>query len=221
MSAGRIHCVTDANPSDLPGEPARTIVSLLLVIHLFCLATVLSANLAPSPLQLRLVETLAPYTRLICIDPDSRRYHLTHAVPDDDDHLLDVTLSEEGNRSVVFPDVGWRGSPRRERYQALAELLAFFARRDGEESAALLARSAGRAVMIQEGATRAVVRCRRRRPQPTVLPPRSAANPPDPRAEEYLEDVYTADVWIDPDGSVQLVRRVTAREVAPAVPAKP
>ena len=42
----------------------RSVISLALCIHLFCMATVLASNFRRSPLQARLVSIFAPYTNV-------------------------------------------------------------------------------------------------------------------------------------------------------------
>src|SRR5207244_379167 len=59
----------------------RSVVSLLVCIHLFCVAIVLASN-SPgnyrrSPLQGRLVSIFAPYTRLLHFDPEFTPYYYT------------------------------------------------------------------------------------------------------------------------------------------------
>ncbi len=75
------------------GEVARSLVSLLLVVHLSCVGVALAANQSPSPLQERLVEVLAPYLQLLNLDLNFTPYYLTHETSLDTDHRIEVLPS--------------------------------------------------------------------------------------------------------------------------------
>jgi len=72
------------------GDAFRSVVSLILVVHLFCVAVALTSNLAPSPLQERLVTVLAPYLQLVNLDLNYTPYYLTHETSLDTDHWIEV-----------------------------------------------------------------------------------------------------------------------------------
>ena len=59
------------------GPSHRTVVSLLLFMHLFAVGSVLSGNFLPSPLQQRLAATFSQYTRTLHLTPNSLPFHLT------------------------------------------------------------------------------------------------------------------------------------------------
>ena len=82
----------------------RSVVSLLVRIHLFCVAIVLASN-SPgnyrrSPLQGRLVSIFAPYTRLLHFDPEFTPYYYTLGRPLDDDTWLVIDLYASGEQPV-------------------------------------------------------------------------------------------------------------------------
>jgi hypothetical protein len=199
-------------------ETTRTIVSLLLFVHLFCLFVVLSANLVPSPLQRQLVSAVATYARLLNFDPNFTRYHLTHGVEDDDDHFVEVSLAESPDAPLArLPAVGLRSGLRSRRYQTLAAALAFYASREVDSVSAEFAKAIGAYVIRQHNASRVVVRCRWHRSLPLAPEQQGASGSSDPFDASLYETVYEADVWLEPDGSVQVLKKSSPREVAPAV----
>src|SRR5438270_4455796 len=82
----------------------RSVVSLVLCIHLFCVAVVLAANspgnFRRSPLQGRLVSIFAAYTRLLHFDPEFTPYYETLGRPLDDDTWLVIDLYPSGEQPV-------------------------------------------------------------------------------------------------------------------------
>lgn len=200
------------------GETGRTVISLLLFVHLFCLAVVLSGNYLRSPLQQRLIALVAPYTRLLNFDPDFTKFQLTHAAEEDDDHVIVVSLPDTPGLPLVrFPDVGWRGSDRYQRYQRLASALAFAANREQDSVTAEYAKAIGARVMAERGVPRVVVRCLRHL-APSIEQSRQErmGTASDSDASD-LQPVYEADVWVAEDNSVQVLKRSSRREVAPTV----
>ena len=121
---------------------ARSIASLVLFIHLFCLAVALTANQAPSPLQERLLFVFRPYTQLLNFDVSFVRFDLTQETADDADQRIEYL--PEG-RAVTDADAwvllsgGIRGSDRQHRYQRLATLMSFFRAREDDSTTAVLA----------------------------------------------------------------------------------
>ncbi|HAN96892.1 MAG TPA: hypothetical protein DCQ98_05405 [Planctomycetaceae bacterium] len=59
------------------GSTSRSVISLLLVIHLFAIAITFFSVLEPAPLQQRLLGILAPYLQLMNFDLDYAPYYLT------------------------------------------------------------------------------------------------------------------------------------------------
>src|SRR5438876_11324134 len=93
----------------------RSIVSLVLCIHLFCIAVVLASNFRRSPLQARLVSIFAPYTKLLHFDPEFTPYYYTLGRTSDDDTWLVIDLypsadppvtQQEIAKSMRLPDEG-------------------------------------------------------------------------------------------------------------------
>src|SRR5437773_12178420 len=89
-----------ASSNDDSQAMLRSVVSLLLSIHLFCVAVVLASNFRRSPLQSRLVSIFACYTQLLDFDPEYTPYYYTLGRPLDDDTWLAVDLYASADRPV-------------------------------------------------------------------------------------------------------------------------
>src|SRR6185295_7157055 len=83
------------------GAIARSIISLLICIHLFCVAVVLGSNFRRSPLQARLVSIFAPYTKLLHFDPEFTPYYYTLGRTSDDDAWLTIDLYASADQPVA------------------------------------------------------------------------------------------------------------------------
>lgn len=208
----------------------RSLASLALTIHLFCVGVVLAAscpNFRRSALQNRLVALFAPYTQLLYFDPDFTPYYYTLGRPVDDDTWLVIDLYPSADKPVDqqspiktlrLPDGEGRLSLRRRQAMHLARLLALHAdpEVENEDLTSEIARAAGSFGMRQANAARAVVRCMRRLSQPFDLAALNPGFPPDrPTDPAYDVTVYEADVWRDEDGEIQVLRRASRAEVAP------
>jgi hypothetical protein len=194
----------------LPSPLVRTLASLAIFIHLFCVLVVLSSNFAPSALQDRLVQVFAPYTRTLNLDPNFTPFHLTTGTPEDDFHLIEVETAE--GQTTRFPADGWHVSPAYHRYPRVAHVMAFSASAEMDQATAELAKSFGDHVLATTGSQRAIVRCKRHRTQPRIL---SGSDPGDPLAPAYYSTLYEADVWIDSQAGAQVLKRSSKAEVAP------
>jgi hypothetical protein len=217
-----------SKPSGDGGDSTvRSIVSLLLFIHLFCVAVVLASNFRRSRLQADLVRVFAAYTQLLNFDPDLTPYYYTLGRPSDDDASLVIDLYADADKpvaaqspmgSVRLPDGGSNWSEDRKRYFRLAKMMAISADQDTENDdiSGEIARSVAARLMRENQARRAVVRCIRRSSQPlnlsTLNPGYPADRPTDPA---YDATVYEADVWFDEDDQVQALKRSSRAEVAP------
>jgi hypothetical protein len=206
------------------------VISLVLCIHLFCVATVLASNFRRSPLQARLVSIFAPYTKLLHFDPAFTPYYYTLGRTLDDDTWLVIDLyasadlpvkQQQVAKTMRLPEGGsnWLGNRRRAFH--LAKLLAAGADRESENDdvTSEIARSVGGWAMRQTNNKRAVVRCVRRMSQPLDLTTLNPGFPPErPTDPAYDATVYEADVWTDEDGQVQVQKRVSRAEAAPRQP---
>ena len=214
-------------PADGGDAVLRSIVSLLIFIHLFCVAVVLSSNFRRSRLQSDLVRVFSAYTQLLDFDPNFTPYYYTLGRTTDDDAWLTIDLYSDADKpvtgqpklsSVTLPDGGSNWLEDRKRYFRLAQFLAVNADQETENDdiTSEIARAVAARVMHEAQARRAVVRCTRRSSQPfnlaTLNPGYPADRPTDPA---YDVAVYEADVWIDEDNQVQALKRASRAEVAP------
>ncbi len=217
----------DSDPG-VPSDLARSILSLVLVLHFFCVFTVLASTYLRSTLQARLVLIFGMYTELLAFDPGQFiPYFYTHGTTRDDDAIFSLDLYPAGDvpvaqrqliKSVAFPAEGSHWLDERRRTIRLAQQLAYFAdpEVDRDDLAAEIARGVGSRVMREHGAAAAVLRCTRRLSQPLDLASLLRDFPPDnPSAPAYDELVYEGDVYFDEEGQVQAIRRQAAAEVAP------
>src|SRR5438477_9799429 len=83
----------------------RSIVSLILCIHLFCVTVVLASNFRRSPLQARLVSIFAPYTKLLHFDPEFTPYYYTLGRNSDDDTWLVIDLYPSADQPVTQQEI--------------------------------------------------------------------------------------------------------------------
>jgi hypothetical protein len=203
------------------GSTLRSVVSLVLFLHLFCVAVVLASNLLRSPLQSQLVSLFAPYTQLLHFDPAFVPYHYTSGVPADDDVALIVRLYPDANTRIdeqvrlaeidlTSSGANWLGDRRP---MALSRILGLMAETQNDEAASEIAASVGTAVMREHNrglpperhAHWAVVECVRH-----LSPP--LAGPLD---EAEPTTVYVADVRLLEGGELSVTRREASRDVAP------
>jgi hypothetical protein len=217
-----------AAPKAPPVDPTlRSVVSLVLVLHLFCVAVVLASNFRRSQLQSELVRIFAAYTQLLDFDPQFTPYYYTLGRPIDDDTFFQIDLYAKGDqpaaaqsvvKSVKLPKGGSNWFGDRQRFMQLAKLLSQYADPEAENDdiTSEVARAVGGRIMRETGNQRAVLRVVRRESQPPPLVPLLPGFPEDkPTDPAYDRLAYEADVWIDEDGGVLVQKRSSAAEVAP------
>jgi hypothetical protein len=206
-----------APPADLEASAtARSIISVLLFIHLFCLLVALASNYLLSPLQIQLLNTLAPYTQLMKLQPMAP-YHLTDGTEISHDHVLEVevTAGPQQGEVIRLPEGRIAGRPPRQRAQMLARTVGATSYFRIEQNTAALAKAVGARVLNAGGNVEVVVRCLRRQPQDRLFDATNPTTPADPRAPAYLTAVYEARVWRDRYGQVQLLKIEERKVVAP------
>lgn len=198
------------------GETQRTIVSLLLVVHLFVIAMCLAANLAPSQFQQRLMSVLRPYGQLLNFELEGTRFFLTRASATDVDHRIEVLPQGEDEQvadSWVHMSAGSRGSERYHRYQRLADVMAYFA--EDEQTAGTIAQSVAGYYLRQQEIALRQVRCRSHLLQPWDVMQRGAIEELDPNDPSYYSVLYRADILISENRIDVLKRAAAALEAAP------
>ncbi len=202
----------DPAPAKEPIGTFRSILSLLIFVHLFCIAVVLFGNHYGSQLQFRLIRFMGPYTRLFYFDTQViAGFHLSHSEEVEDDHFLEIQ-SVDGDMIGRYPDpstneTGRRGGFRYRRWLALMRRMAMNAEND--DYLAEFSRSIGQNQLTDEN-PRMVLRLVRRMPLDLSGP--SEADEGGPNA--YVS-VYSADVWRDDQGVIRVHKRVQASEAAP------
>jgi hypothetical protein len=199
-----------------PGWTARTIVSLVLFIHLFCLFVALASNYYLSPLQIALVNAVGPYVQLVKLKPTAP-YHLTDSTEMSDDHFIEVEVvaGPQQGEKVRFPESKVGASPVGRRAEFFARTIAATGYMGAEPNTAALAKAAGAHVLAEGDNEEVIVRIKRIQPQERVLDSTNPATPADPSAEPYISATYQARVWRDRMGQVQLLKIEETKVVAP------
>lgn len=203
---------------------ARSIVSLLIFVHLTCVFAVLFANFRRSQLQADLVGVFRPYTQFFAFDPDFTPFYLVHG-PENDDRVIVVDLYPRGDepvatqqiaKTVVLPDQGTRWLGDRRRYFMLSNVFAFYGSQEGyDDLSAELARAIGKRLMDENNMQAAVVKSVQRMSQPLNPADLLPGFPDDPTAPQYDVLLYVADVFYDSEGGVSVNKRAGLGEVAP------
>lgn len=211
---------------------ARSLISVLLFAHLFCVLVVLSSNYRRSPLLSRLVSFFAVYTQALNFDPNFTPFHLTTGQTADDDHILEVEMMDgpAAGQKFSLPPFRKHWLDERRRFMSVNNLLAGQAEILADErdeaadisagqSTAELAKAIGGYHLRQHGGTHCVLKLVHRLSQPQeieALPPTFPRD--DPRAPQYHTLLYTADVILAGDGTLIATRRQSTRDVAPVKP---
>lgn len=211
---------SDETSPGMPEEWVRSVLSLVIFIHLFCCGVAMCANFGRSGLEDRLLDVLAPYMQFVHQDLGYAQYQLTNGYPDSDAFLefqpVDATGKNAGDL-VRLPSSGLPGTLPYAREQQLAARMAQYAAAgdDGNAYLSEMARTVGASALRQHGWTHLLIRVRRHLTQPisfSIATPPLPADPNDPR---YFETAYEATVWFDEDGSVLLNKKEAASETAP------
>ena len=200
---------SDSTPGDNAtwNSTARSVASLVLFIHLFCLAVALTANQAPSPLQERLLFVFRPYTQLLNFDVSFIRFDLTQETADDADqrieYLPEGKAATDTNAWMLLSD-GIRGGDRQHRYQRLATLMSFFGAREDDSTTAVLASAVSTHLYQQRGAPIDQIRVRRHLLQTPEQAGGVDASQRNPSSPAFFQEVYRAQV-IEGGAAVQKV----------------
>ena len=226
-------------PVPLGLSNSRSLLTLLIVLHFICVATVLSSNVRRSALQGKLVSVFGIYTQVLCLDPDQTPYQFVTSKANShlgDDCYFEIDLFADPNLAagqqkrvqvLVLPQAESRYGAERRRLLNLGQIMSFNVPATGEAQphedaiTAAIAKGIGQFAMQSTGTKRAVVKVIRRTSQPLllddILPGFTKDNP---QAPEYNETFYTADVWFDGSGGkdteVTCIKRATSSsQVAP------
>lgn len=211
-------------------EPQRTLVSLCLMVHLFFVVTATTANLAASPLQQRLLDRFAAYTRTLYLDRSFARRdldpvpyrittapdYLTHAQPEDVDTRIEILPQEAPGDAdkewLVLPKSAFHGDDDYQRSQRLARLMSSIAEDDA--AVGLLAQGVATHFARQRGLIPQQIRVRRHMLQPMEALADGSPEERDPDSSLYFRTDYKARVIVSERG-VQIVRMDDASRMAP------
>lgn len=205
-----------SSTAGMPEEWVRAVLSIVIFIHLFCVAIAVAANYGRSALEANLLRILAPYSETFFLDLAFTQYQLTDGFPDHDDFLeiQPTTETFQPQGDPVRPDRGFRGSLALRRYQALARRAGQMGGEEGTDGfLGQIVRGVGGGMLKEQGWTHCIVRVRRRATR--VMDPlrqQAAENPDDP---SYYSTVYEANVWLD-GNEVLLSKREASSQSAPA-----
>ncbi len=216
-----------ASPQSATGSPpsdtVRTIVSLLLFIHLFSLTVIFFANRDGSELVPGLASAIKDRLRVYLYPLWMDRpyhYHLTHGDLMDYDHYVEVELKpgDQGEPAIVrFPDQELPLGHRRERYKRLSWHLARLV--EAPQGSDVIPLAVGGGSMRQYNATKSQVRLFRTPPY-MFDEMHNPANPEPVRRP--AEQLYVADVFFLPGfAQPQLNKIGERRDVAPVTGAAP
>ena len=198
-------------------SPLRSLASLLIFIHLFCLAVAISANQAPSPLQERLLEIFRPYTQLLNFDVSFIRFDLTQETADDADHRIEYLPEGEDPANAdawVQLTAGPKGSDRRIRYQRLAGLTNFFGSRGDDATCAVFASAIGTHLAQQRQQPIDQLRLRLHLLQSPEQIVSANLEDRNPNSTRFFQELYRARVI---DGGLAVQKVEDATQVAPTV----
>ena len=208
-------------PSPTWSPETRSLVSLLIFVHLFALFVGVTTYARPSDLQLRLHDLFDPYLRNLHFTAHQvsypvARYYLTHALPTDVDFTCQVDFSgpDGALQQVTIPPAGLQPPIRARRYQAIANAAGTMVDPEGNEDlASILPKALAGAVLKQHGAAQGNIRVRANYiPQIEDMGEVAAGRRTPP-----TNDVYEAKVFVT-GNSVELLKKANKLEVAPVQP---
>ena len=208
-----------SSPPRGPSERTRSVVSLLLTLHLIVLAFALSGNFLRSPLQSRVLAVLRPYAQTLNFELDFLPYQLTHATAADVDHRIEVLPADadpdQADAWRVLPDRGFRGGERYKRYQRLARLMGYLADEDASGNGlSMIGRGVAENFVMQRGIRTDRIRCRRHMLQDWESVQGGTAQQRNPNDPSYFRVVYAANTIVSDNGRVSLLKISDVGEVA-------
>ena len=193
-----------SSPSTVPTDAVRAAVTVALGVYLVgLLLTVLGNSTSGSSALVRTIKgrLFAPWLVPAWLDLGFE-HHLTHGLPEDADHALEIRPTDPVWSEAVLRLPGAFGGERAARWRRLARAIATGAAGDPAVLAAAVGRGAFPVLDAQDVRVRVL-----RRP----LPERNA-----PLDDGDLRQVYAARVRLM-DGELQLLPSEPRGEVAPLV----
>lgn len=227
MASTKTKPTNDDSAAPEPSELFRSIVSLVVIIHFFCVFVGMTCVAEPlSPFQARLRYVLWPYTQLLGFDLDNEPYYLTgYADPGaevDDffdphtDFRVEVLPPEkdaaDDSAWVSLSDTGLKGGERNRRYRRLATIMSAVS--EDKTAVSLLAQGVGNDYYAQHDELPQKIRVRAHLPQPRSWMDSPNTDRLDPDGPAYFRTVVSFNVTGLLDGQVALSEEIDAAEAA-------
>ena len=212
---------TPAKESDLPPDWLRTVVSFLIVVHLFALAVAVLSNWNPSTLSMRLrqnVPLVKPYLQALAMDQSYLpSYGLTFAMEEDTDMAVELALElPDGSQKQIalpakelWPRERWRRDAR------LAETAGDLTGERFKNIESMLPQAIAAHYVAKYEAKGGTIRFTRHKLLSIDAPASSDPNVRDPYNPLFYARVYEARIIVV-RGSAKLLKTEAAAEVAPA-----
>jgi hypothetical protein len=209
------------SPKELP-QALRTLISLLLFVHLFALAVIVLAHTGQSELAAQVrqrVPLLQPYLRRLWMDHTYTYSDYVNPQPtvrlDAQYHLeVDYEYADGSTRRLELPGNGDWLETRLRRYLTLARSMAAVAGEDIEaEYASMLA--SGLLAEDRDAVSLRLACVERFTPTTSEEPP---DHPNAVRGDDgaYYATVYRCRAWInDEDGSIEIKKEEASRRLSP------
>lgn len=211
-----------------PSEVFRSVVSLVLFIHFFCVFVGMTCVAEPySPFQARLRYVLWPYTQLLAFDLDNEPYFLTDYVdPGAEaeqftdpyaDFRVEVLPAEKDpadeDNWVSLNDTGWKGGERNRRFRRLATIMNAVS--EDKTAVSLLAQGVANDYYARHDELPQKIRVRLHLPQPRSWIDSPNKDRLDPDGPAYFRPVVSFNVTgLLSDGKVGLSEEIDAAEAA-------
>lgn len=207
-----------------PSETVRSTVSLLIAIHLLCLLIILVAAQSPrgsadsNSLLQRLGRTLGVYGQNFHFETHAR-LHLTHGTYDDVDHRIEylaVGAKPTPDAEWLLLSAGIKGTDRYQRFQRLADLLAYSVDREDDDTAAIIAASVGKHLHSQLGIKTSHLRVRKHILQSRTDLAETNEARRNPNDLSYFRETYRAQILDLGKGDFRVQKIEERGQVAPA-----
>lgn len=206
------------------GATSRSVISFLLVVHLFAVGICIQSVLPTSDLGARLLTIFTPYNQLMHFDLEWTPYYLTRETLNSDT----LPLYEEREYLVEYLPSGaepsdpaaWRsivaeypaGTAAKQRSLRYATAVAAFS--EDDQVVSRFVRDIASHLVSDLDEQPRLIRVRQHRPVPRQRYYATLDDQPDPLSPTYYVTRYTAEVIVQEDGDVNVMKYVSAAEAA-------
>ncbi len=204
-----------SSPSESPTSFVRTLLSIILLLHLFCLAVGVLTNARPVSAvrgALANIPLVLDYLQLVQFD-QAYDYPLTQGRPPDGEHRLQLEIAGSSDEVQYFPDDQMWPAIRRHRYQNLAAQIADLAVlfENNPHLQTLLVTSVAKWMLIESNAPAGThtLRCQQRAPKSMEQFRFSVFSEEAGSPEAYETVIETRLLW---DGKDQLLVALSEKE---------